>query len=61
MTWANYDDVLDQLTAGGLVLRDGLQIDTPRPVRCFIDGGDRVRRGWFWLNDIELDDANGQR
>ena len=61
MTWANYDDVIDQLTSGGLILRDGLQIDTPRPVRCFIDGGDRERRGWFWLNDIELDDANGQR
>ena len=61
MTWANYDDVIDQLTSGGLILRDGLQIDTPRPVRCFIDGGDRERRGWFWLNEIELDDANGQR
>ncbi len=35
MTWANYDDVIDQLTSGGLILRDGLQIDTPRPVRCF--------------------------
>lgn len=61
MTWANYDDVVDQLQAHGLYLPDGIQVNTPRMVRCRVEGGDREKRGWYWLQDIELADKDGQR
>ena len=61
MTWANHDHVVDQLQAAGLLLKDGIAVDTDRPVRCYIDGGDGERRGWYWLHDIDLTDADGQR
>ena len=61
MSWANYDDVLGQLQAAGLYLPDGIEINTARMVRCRIEGGDRERRGWYWLHDVELTDKDGQR
>jgi len=61
MSYANYDHVLDQLQAGGLLLRDGLDVGTATPVRCRVDGGDQEKRGWYWLHDIDLTDADGQR
>ena len=61
MTWANYDDVVDQLQAGGLLIDGGIEVNTSRPMRCHVDGGDREKRGWYWLHDIDLPDASGQR
>lgn len=48
MSWANYDDALGQLREGGLIV-DALEIDTPRPKRCLVEGADREKRGWYWL------------
>lgn len=57
MTWVNYDDVQRQLVDAGLILQGGIEINTPKPVRCLVEGGGRERRGWYWLNDILLDHA----
>lgn len=54
MVASNYDDVLAQLHAGGLVGRgidDGLRIGTTKPVRCKTDEGGREQRGWYRLNE----------
>ena len=51
MAATNYDDVLDQLRAGGLIV-DALEIGSPRPVRCKIEGGDREKRGWYMLHEL---------
>ena len=61
MTWTNYDDVVDQLAAHGLLLDGGIEVNSPRPVRVRIDGGDREKRGWYWLTDFDLPDADGTR
>ncbi len=55
MTWANYDDVQRQLVDAGLILQGGIEVNTLKPVRCLVEGGDREKRGWYWLNDILLD------
>jgi len=60
VTWSNYDDVLEQLRGGGLLDRHGgtlldIEVSTPRPVRVMVEGGDRERRGWYWLHEITLD------
>ena len=52
MSGSNYDDVISQLTGFGLILTDGLQIGTTRPVRCRVRDGGRERRGWYWLHEI---------
>ena len=41
MSYTNYDDVLEQLRAAGLIVDKGLQIDTTRPVRVKVEGRDR--------------------
>ncbi len=51
MSLANYDDVLEQLRAAGLVVEQ-LEIGTPRMVRCKVEGGDRERRGWYMLHEL---------
>lgn len=51
MAVANYDDVLEQLRAAGLLV-DHLEVGTARPVRCKVDGGDRERRGWYILHEF---------
>jgi putative DNA primase/helicase len=51
MSASNYDDVLDQLRAGGLIV-DTLQVGTPRMVRCKVEGGDREKRGWYMLHEL---------
>lgn len=56
MAASNYDDVLDQLRAGGLIVED-LQVGTPRMIRCKVEGGDREKRGWYMLH--ELPTSNG--
>lgn len=53
MTWANYDDVLGQIRAAGIVVEDGLQVGTSRPVRCKVEG-ERERRGWYRLFELAL-------
>lgn len=59
-TWSNYDEALNQLRAFGLEV-DSLEVNTTRPVRCRETGGDRERRGWYWLSDIELTHKDGSR
>jgi putative DNA primase/helicase len=51
MTWTNYQDVHDQITAAGLVIdpQVGLRVDTTKPVRCKVEGGSNERRGWYKL------------
>ena len=57
MSWINHDDVLDQLRAAGLIIKDGaLQVGTSRPVRCHVDG-DREKRGWYKLFELTLGDG----
>lgn len=60
MTWINYDDVVDQLHAAGLLLEGGIDVNTARPKRIRVEGGDHEKRGWYWLTDFDLPDANGQ-
>ena len=45
---ANYDDVLNQLRAAGLII-DG--VDIGRLVRCKVEGEGRDKKGWYWLHD----------
>lgn len=47
----NYDDVIDQLRAAGLVV-DGIEVGRLR--RCKVDG-DREKRGWYWLHEVYLE------
>lgn len=60
MSWANYDDVLYQLQAHGLEV-SSLEVNTIKPVRCREAQGDRERRGWYWLSDIEIAREDGTR
>lgn len=50
---SNYDDVLDQLTAAGLIIpsNEGLRIGTHKPVRVFTQDGGREKRGWYLLKE----------
>lgn len=49
MSWINYDDIVAQLQSAGLLLDGSLRIDTTKPVRCKVEGGDREKRGWYRL------------
>lgn len=60
MTWTNYDDVVDQLQAAGLLIEGGIEVNAARPKRIRVEGGDHEKRGWYWLTDFDLPDANGQ-
>ena len=53
MAASNYDDVLDQLLAHGLIIPagEGLRIGTAKPVRVRVEGGDREKRGWYLLRE----------
>jgi putative DNA primase/helicase len=51
MAAANYDDVLDQLRSSGLI-DERLEVGTPRPVRCKVEG-DREKRGWYSLHELQ--------
>jgi len=60
LSWANYDDVLEQLHDAGLRDVGALfAVGTPKPVRCYVEGRDRERRGWFWLHEVMLGDDDG--
>lgn len=53
MLASNYDDVLRQLTDGGLIIdsREGLRIGTSKPQRVRVQGEGKERRGWYWLKE----------
>lgn len=51
MSWANYDDALEQIRSLGLIV-DALQVGSSRPVRCKVEGGDREKRGWYMLHEF---------
>lgn len=53
MTPSNYDDVLQQLLAAGLIIppREGLRIGTTRPVRVYTEDDRREKRGWYLLRE----------
>ena len=51
---SNYDDVERQLEAAGLILKGPVEINTVKPVRCYVEG-EREKRGWYWLSDCLLD------
>ena len=55
MSWLNYDDVAEQLSAADLIVdpQRGLEINTPSVVRCKADGV-RGRPGWYRLYSISL-------
>ena len=56
-TAINYDDVIDQLTAAGLMVhgrRGADSLEVGRLKRCHVED-DREKRGWYWLHDIRLD------
>ncbi|MCK7495156.1 MAG: hypothetical protein MZW92_31725 [Comamonadaceae bacterium] len=55
-TAINYDDVLDQLAAAGLLVHgrrgtDSLEIGRLR--RCWVEG-DSEKRGWYALHEVRL-------
>lgn len=55
MNWGNYDAVLQQLRAAGLLV-DELVIGARQ--RCRVDGGDREKRGWYRLHELRLDSGD---
>lgn len=58
MTYANYDDVLEQIRSHGLILQGPLAVDTSKPIRVLVENGDREKRGWYWLNDVMIADCS---
>lgn len=70
MTYINYDDIVDQLLAGGLrvdtvkaskggVTVGQLVVDSTSPVRCETEDS-KEKRGWYWISAIQLPDAEGR-
>lgn len=59
MNWTNLDDVRAQITGHGIIIAnaDGLVIDSPKPIRCYVEDDHGERRGWYWLNSKRLDDG----
>lgn len=59
MSYANYDDVVDQLREAGLVLELPLKVATgSKSVRCLVDGGDAEKRGWYRLHEWLMDSGD---
>ncbi len=57
MNWKNYDDVLSQLRAAGLDIdTERFDVGTANPIRCREMNGDLEKRGWYWLNELWLDE-----
>lgn len=54
-TYLNYDSVVDQLQAAGLILPATLVIGKRQ--RTHIDGKDREKRGWYSLFEFRTDDG----
>ena len=53
--YANYDDVLAQIQNHGLILTGGIEVGTSRPKRVFVENDSREKRGWYWLNDVQIE------
>ncbi|TLM66029.1 MAG: DNA primase [Deltaproteobacteria bacterium] len=53
MSYANYDDVLRQLTDHGLIV-SGLEVGSDRVRRCLTRDDQREKRGWYWLSSITI-------
>lgn len=51
---ANYDDVLMQLQADGLLV-DSIEVGRMR--RCRVEGEGKERKGWYSIHEIRLDDG----
>lgn len=59
MSYANYDDVVDQLREAGLVVDLPLKVATgSKSVRCMVDGGDTEKRGWYRLHEWLMDSGD---
>lgn len=59
MTWVNFDDVANQLREGGLeIAGSDIEVDTPKPRRCYTTDDAREKRGWYWLNTKEIGGAS---
>lgn len=61
LSYENLDSVLLQLRAFGLDVESiGPQdINTAKPIKCKEINGDREKRCWYWLSDIELRGKDG--
>ena len=57
MSASNYDDACGQLRDYGLLFEQPLRIGTPRSVRCRVEGGGKEKRGWYWLQEILIDNT----
>lgn len=57
MAATNYDDVMHQLQAHGLLIppREGLRIGSTTPVRVHVQDGGREKRGWYVLKEWSPD------
>ena len=54
--WANYDAVLRQLRAAGLVIDGPLKLATgKRSERCFTEDDHREKRGWYYLHEWQIE------
>ncbi len=59
MSWANYQDALEQLQSAGLLV-DAItpeDVAAHRPVRCKVQGEGREKRGWFVVNEFHASQA----
>jgi putative DNA primase/helicase len=57
VNWVNYDDVLAQLRASGLVVAAITAADIGERRRCRVDG-DREKRGWYHLHELRMDNGS---
>ena len=56
MNWSNYDDVLGQLRAIGLVIDGPLELAVgKKSVRCTVDGEGTEKRGWYRLHEWQIE------
>lgn len=71
MSAANYESVLTQMQAHGLLPATvkgerggyyigGLVVDSVTPVRCNTEDDKAEQRGWYWLSTIDLKDVDGK-
>ena len=58
MAWINFDDVLRQMQAFGLLV-ESRDIDIGQRRRCRVKDGGREKRGWFQLYEIPKADGSG--
>lgn len=68
MNYANYDDIVNQLRAAGLVLNTvkkthggvsfgELCVGSTKSVRCDVDGEKKRQTGAYWLHELRLNDG----